>query len=264
MQHFSEARVVYDCIDELEIFESSGKKRLALDHDSLLREAALVVASSDRLADQVRLVRSEVLLCPNGVDHGFFARCLSEKFPVPMELKPLLDRNIPLAGYYGALANWVDYELLSKVARAFPSWAIILIGPDHDGSLPASHLLQESNVYWLGPKPYSVLPHYLQSLSAAMIPFQINSLTLSASPIKLLEYLAAGKAVVSVDLPECRKHAGALVAKNGEGFVELLARAHSTCRDPLAQAARSQAVLSEDWKERAQSIASAVAPSSSY
>lgn len=93
-----------------------------------------------------------------------------------------------------------------------------------------------------------------------MIPFQINSLTLSASPIKLLEYLAAGKAVVSVDLPECRKYAGTLVAKDGDAFVELLAVAQRSCGDSRAQEVRSQAVFSEDWKQRAQDIAAALEP----
>jgi hypothetical protein len=115
--------------------------------------------------------------------------------------------------------------------------------------------LQESNIYWLGPKPYSVLPHYLQAINIMVIPFLINSVTLSTSPIKLFEYLAAGKQVVTVDLPECRKYAGALVAKNHDEFAALLTKAQNTFRDTAAQAARSRMILSEDWQKRVQQIA---------
>jgi teichuronic acid biosynthesis glycosyltransferase TuaH len=258
LPQFSRAPVVYDVIDELEVFDSSDQKALAFDHGRLVREADLVVASSDRLAAGVQALRPDALLCPNGVDHRFFFRCLTEVLPVPADLDRLPGAALPTAGFYGALARWVDYPLLASVARACPGWRFVLIGPDLDGSLAASTVLREANIHWLGPKHYTLLPNYLQRLDVMLVPFLVNSVTLSASPIKLLEYLAAGKPVVSVDLPECRKFQGVLIARDAAEFSAMLAAARRAADAPGYRETLSQSVLSADWNVRAQLIIAAL------
>lgn len=254
LEYFQQPRVIYDCIDELEVFESHRRKKLARDHAPLLKDATLVIASSHRLAEKARLLRPDVAECPSGVDHAFFARCLKEELSIPSDLEPLLEQGRPLIGYHGAMARWLDYDLLIKLARGFSEWNFVLIGTDHDRSLFASGVLKERNIRWLGPKRYELLPNYVQRLDVGLIPFRITSLTLAVSPLKLLEYLAAGKPVVSVDLPECRKYEGVLVAENEDDFMRLVGLAQESSRDHDAQLARSRGVSGEDWTRRAEAI----------
>ena len=141
---------------------------------------------------------------PNAVEEGRFER---EPDPNPALADPtfagILAKGKPIAGYYGALARWFDYELLRETARLRPDWSFVLIGPDHDGSLARSKLDRLPNVHWLGPRPYLALPGYLHRFDVATIPFAINDITLATSPLKLYEYFAAGRPVISTPMPEC-------------------------------------------------------------
>src|SRR5207253_9623223 len=119
--------------------------------------------------------------------------------PVPNDpvLARLLNSGRPLAGYFGALASWFDYALLDEVARRRPDWNFLLIGPNYDGSLDDQALLRRANVHWVGRQPYELLPGYLRAMDCALIPFLLNDITMATSPLKLYEYLAAGKPVIT-------------------------------------------------------------------
>ena len=112
----------------------------------------------------------------------------------------------PIAGYYGALARWFDYELLETTARRRPDWNFLLIGPDYDGSLRRAPALACPNVAWIGPRPYASLPAYLRVFDVATIPFRLGPITMATSPLKLYEYFAGGRPVVTTPLPECVAH----------------------------------------------------------
>jgi glycosyltransferase involved in cell wall biosynthesis len=94
-----------------------------------------------------------------------------------------------------------------------------------------SDILSLPNIHWLGPRDYSQLPNYLRHFTVATIPFLINNITLATSPIKLFEYMAAGKPIVTSDLPECRKYPGVLVARNPKEFIQHLERALTLTHD---------------------------------
>ena len=98
------------------------------------------------------------------------------------------------------------------------------------------------NLHWLGTRDYSTLPDYLRYLSAATIPFLVNNVTLVTSPIKLFEYVAAGKPIVTTDTRECRKYPGLFVANDVKEYVDHLEYAltlidDSACAQQLCQMA---------------------------
>jgi hypothetical protein len=138
--------VVYDWIDDLKVFPFDQRKLEAL-HARALREAHVVVAVARRLHEAALRERSDAKYAPNAVEEGRFDR---EPDPNPALADPafaaIVREGKPIAGYYGALANWFDYELVRETARLRPDWSFVLIGPDHDGSYARSRLDRLGNV----------------------------------------------------------------------------------------------------------------------
>ena len=250
--------VVYEIIDELEVFPGD-RERLEQKHERLLNKAAVVVVTSSRLAERVRHVRPDAILVPNGVDYEHFVRAgVTGEGDPPAELRGLVTEGKPIVGYHGAFARWLDYDLIRFAASKREDLNFLLIGPDHDNTLAASRLTSMPNVRWLGPRPYSCLPDLIRHVDVAVIPFVLDNITLSVSPIKLFEYLAAGKPVVSTDLPECRKYDAVLVARNRNEFVDLLDQA-LTLKDDEAYRERARKIaIDNTWEKRVTAVMNAL------
>jgi glycosyltransferase involved in cell wall biosynthesis len=205
------------------------------------------------LLDQVRSHRSNALLCPNGVDYEHFARA-REAGPPPEELKPILQLGRPIVGYYGALANWFDYELLISLAVARPDFSYVLIGPDYDGSLKRSPISHFPNIHYLGVQPYLRLPEYLRFFGVATIPFRLNRITHATSPLKLFEYMAGGKPVVITPMAESMQYEGVLVGEGAEGFSAMLDKALVLRSDDAYLELIDQVARDNTWGSRAELI----------
>lgn len=209
LAYFSSSRVIYDYLDDLDTFRGD-QNRLRRDHGDYLLKADIVITTAERLYTEASKLRTDALFIPNGVDYDHFAQQPSG-LP-PADLKPILDLGQPIVGYHGALARWFDYDLLTSLARQRRDISFVLIGIDHDETLQASDLLKEPNVHWLGQKPYAELPAYVSRFDAGCIPFVVNDITNATSPIKLFEYLAAGKPVVASPMQEAMRYSQVLVA----------------------------------------------------
>ncbi len=255
---FNGPRVIYDYVDDLDAFEGS-RERLESDHQQMLKNAYLVLATARRLFQAIQLARPDALLVPNGVDYNHFSPLKLEGIlPVPADLDPVLAIRKPLVGYHGALARWFDYELFEQVALKRQDLTFLLIGPDIDGSLRDSDLLKVQNIHWLGVKSYQELPEYVSHFDAAVIPFKLNEITHSTSPIKLYEYLAAGKPVVMTPMQESVQLNVALHAREVEEFCRQLDHALLLKTDQKYINRLKQIALSNTWDARARQILQAL------
>jgi hypothetical protein len=248
--------IIYDYVDDLSVFPGSPK-RLASDHVAFTRQSRLVLATSETLLAQVRTARPDAQLCSNGVDYEHFAQARNVHLAPPEDLEALLADGKPLAGYMGALARWFDYPLLEAVAKARLDWRFILIGPDHDQTLP-ENLLALPNVHWLGAKPYQELPAYLRCFSAALIPFQLNPVTHATSPLKLYEYMAAGNPVISTSIHEATHIPGVLLAKDADEFAGQLDQARVLSVDATYLAQSDEIARQNTWEKRTRQIIDAL------
>jgi len=256
------ARLVYDFIDETHEDVYTISEAMRARHAALLVEADLVAVTADRLAEQTRAVRPAarpLVDSPNAADVAHFARPSTRwARTLPRALRRLGEGR-HVVGYYGALARWVDWALLDALAAARPALAIVLIGADYDGSLAASGLAaRRPNVHVLGPRRYAELPSYLARFDVAMVPFVKSELTDATSPIKLFEYLAAEKPVVTTDLRECKKIAAVRVAASTAEFVRLVDEALLRRDDRDERAARRAAADAHSWERRARELAAAI------
>jgi glycosyltransferase involved in cell wall biosynthesis len=245
-------RTVYDWIDDFEVFHFDPEY-LKKNHARALKEASVVVSVARRLHDQMVTVRPDALYLPNGVDYPHFANNSNIAVQDPDIPSSWLSGK-PLAGYCGAMAEWFDYQLLSAVARARPDWNFLLIGPAYDISFHDSgrSLLEHPNVRWIGPRDYQTLPQYLSLFDVAIIPFVINDVTQATSPLKLYEYFAAGKPVVTTPMAECKAFSEVHIARTPEEFARALDLAEAEAKDPAFHEHMQRLGKENSWGARLQ------------
>ena len=106
------------------------------------------------------------------------------------------------------------------------------------------------NVWWLGPKSYDALPAYLEHFSVATIPFKVNDVTHGVSPLKLFEYMAGGKPVVTSAMREAQHYENVLVAHDPDEWVKLLVRAVGLNSDPEFVAGLQRVARANTWEQR--------------
>jgi polysaccharide pyruvyl transferase CsaB len=253
-EHLSDPISVYEHIDDLEVFEHVYRRDdLRAWHRHALEDATVVAASAVDLLSDVSTNRPDAVLVANGVDLDHFS---GGDLPMPDDLSAVLSGK-PVIGYYGALAEWFDYDLLESAARAL-DYDFVLIGPDYDGTAADSPALALPNVHWLGPRPYATLPAYLGRFDVATIPFLVNDVTHAVSPIKLFEYMAAGKPVVTPPLRECARYRSVQIGEGLDGYVAELQRAVELANDPDHVALLRRTARSNTWKVRVRTLLEAV------
>ncbi|WP_404470055.1 glycosyltransferase [Sutcliffiella horikoshii] len=230
--------LVYDCVDDFPDWDDDEKR--------WIHEVDTIVCTAMNLKEKMKKIAPEkpVTLAPNGCDWEFFH---NSQFINMDNLDGVPFSDGPKIGYIGAWAPWVDKEIISKLADTYPHGQIIIIGP-----MLTSELVNKSNVYYLGYRDYSDLPAILAYFDICIIPFELNRITESTNPIKVYEYLAAGKPVVSTNLPEVKKMIPFVdVAETHNQFLSYIAKALVYKRNPSYL---SQYAKQFSWEERYRTI----------
>lgn len=131
---------------------------------------------------------------------------------------------VPRIGFIGAISDYkVDFNLLRCIAKARPDWSLVLIGKvgESDPWTKTGVFQDVPNIHLMGPRPYAELPCYLKGFDVAILPNMLNEYTESMFPMKFFEYLAAGKPVVSVDLPALREYRNVVcIARSPQDFIQ--------------------------------------------
>ncbi len=243
----SPERLVYDCVDDHGAF--TGLINQAVVHEmeqELMTQADCCFATAKQLYEERKTWTKRFYLLPNGAEVEHFD-VVHSKLPIPEELK---DITCPIAGFYGGISDWIDIDLLKEAALRLPQVSFVMIGPVFT-KVEAFKALP--NVYFLGPKAYEDLPAYLQCFDVCLVPFRINKLTASVNPVKLHEYLAAGKPVLATPMPEVQAFSEVVEISDGsvgsfvQGLVHML--------EPEAQSAeqienRQEVARQNSWDAR--------------
>ena len=230
--------VVYDCMDELSAFHGAPPELVEREAE-LFRLADLVLTGGHSLYQAKRDKHPNVHAFPSSVDAEHFARAR-----VP-QLEP--DDQIglppPRLGFFGVIDERMDLSLVAGIADARPEWQIVMLGPVV--KIDPEALPRRENLHWLGSKPYAELPTYLAGWDVALMPFARNPSTEFISPTKTLEYLAAGKPVVSTAIRDVVHPYGdeglARIADDVPGFVAAIEAA--LAEDPAPRRAAGDAFV---------------------
>ena len=239
-QVLPDSRLIYDCMDHHGGFADNSEDVLAREHE-LMRDADLLVVTSDWLHEEAGKYNPQCAMIRNACQYEHFAA------PSPTRFEDGQGRRI--IGYYGAIAEWFDLDLLEKLARRFDDCLILLVGADSTGA--QQRLKHLANVEFTGEVAYSALPHYLDAFDICLLPFQVIPLTLATNPVKVYEYLSAGKEVVSIALPEIRQF-GDLVRTGTDhaSFLAAVAAALAAKPDAAVMARRQQFAAEQTWAHR--------------
>jgi polysaccharide pyruvyl transferase CsaB len=233
-------RIIYDCMDEWDTFPLIKQPLIQMEKE-LVRCADLLVVTAKKLYDKWHSYGTPIVLSRNGVDFDFFQKNLGEN-------DLLKDLKGPVIGYYGAIADWFDLALVHYVAEQRPQYQFVFLGGIFDVDVSQLQLLP--NVHLLGQQPYELMPKYLFDFDVCMIPFKINAVTQATDPVKLYEYLSAGKPVVSVDLSEISIYRDLIyTATSKENFLFNLDQAVNE-DDPEIQAKRIELAKNNTWGNR--------------
>ncbi|HII4499619.1 TPA: glycosyltransferase [Clostridium perfringens] len=245
-------KVIYEYIDELSD-EISGHLPdfVYYRHKNIIEDKSnIAVGSADKLIEEIEEIRGKenVAMITNGVQYDHWQYRSDE---VPEKLKDIVSKGNPIIGYFGALAKWFDYELLKKVAKERPNYEIVLIGFLYDNSFKDSKIDELENVHYLGIVDYKELNQYSQYFTISTIPFLLNDITESTSPVKLFEYMAMGHPIVTTDMRECRKYKSVLIGKSHEDFIEKLDFALTLDKKDEYYNYLKEEALANTWREKA-------------
>jgi len=196
---------VFDCYDEYAAQSNSiyfrTKKELMKKENKILQHVDLTFVVSYLLYKNKQPGARKIYVIPNAVDVDHFAKAAVN---ATIFAEDIIHIPHPIIGFHGNLSDRIDIDLLDWLAERNKEWSFVLVGGKDDymkNKLILMEFAERKNVYLLGKKSYEDLPGYLKAFDVCLIPFRRDDLfSLSCSPLKLYEYLATGKPIVSTNL----------------------------------------------------------------
>ncbi|NQZ11973.1 MAG: glycosyltransferase [Algicola sp.] len=232
--------ILYYCCDDFSSLAGVDHDAVSRFEAELAQQAGLIVATSDKLVD--KFPSGKTHLVPHGVD--------TRLFYTPCDKAADLPQGKPVAGFYGSIASWIDLALMYDLARLMTDWNFVFVGAV---KVDVTCLQSLENVYFLGEKPHTSLPGYSQHWQVSLLPFTLNEQIVASNPLKLREYMATGKPIVSVDFPQAQQYSRFVKITSGvDGF----ARAIRATQSETAEfgCLRQKTVANESWQSVAGKI----------
>ncbi len=230
---------IYYCCDDFSGLDGVDHHIVEPMEKELVSKVDLILVSSHELAE--KLSSPNTVLLPHGVDYELFSNPKGRPADLP-------DTG-SIAGFYGSLSAWLDVEMLAQSAVALPGWQFVFIG---NIKTDVRTLQELPNVHFLGPKPHSQLPAYVQHWDVAMLPFRWNRQIEACNPLKLREYLASGTPIASTAFPAVNAYSDFIaIQKSREPFFRVIQRASKQTHHFQS---RQQRVAHESWISRADQL----------
>jgi glycosyltransferase involved in cell wall biosynthesis len=251
---------VYHCVDDFSAIPVwwAGTDDVINREAECCRESDVVICTGRKLVASRSAFNPNAHFVPEGADIDLFATAAEESTQVPDDIAALPGKVI---GYIGVIDFRLDVALIEHMAKRRPDWSIALVGPVKEGSVDLAGLRGLPNVVFFGNRPIDALPSYIKAMDVCLIPYVLNDYTHHIFPLKLYEYMAAGKPIVATDMEEMRPYAGPemTIAQGNDGF---LAAVEDALRNdsPAAAAARQATASSESWDSRVEAIERIVGP----
>jgi glycosyltransferase involved in cell wall biosynthesis len=243
-QQLGEELCVYYCIDDYAAHPGVDATLIAERDNELTRRADLVFVAPPALLPVKQAMNPRTRFSPHGVDVALFGKAMDPATEVPAAAR---DLPRPVIGYFGSVHEWIDLELIEWLARQRPQWTFLLVG---HAATDVSRLQSLANVKLVGAQPYASLPAWAKAFDVAIIPYRNNRQVQNANPLKLREYLATGKPIVSVSNPEIDKFSRWV--RIAEGREPFLAELENALREESAEAAaqRVASIADQTWDRR--------------
>ncbi len=252
--------VLYDCYDRYdeppEPMSAAWKKKVLAREKTLMDRADLILTVSEPLQELKTAQGFTSHRVPNAVDGDFFAKALDSATVVPKDLARIPS---PRLGFMGQMSDRIDFVLLDRLAEQRPHYSLVLVG-EVRGQLQADkqaalrRLQRRANVYFLGARPYEQLPNYLKGFDLCLVPYADSLFNRFSSPLKIYEYLASGKPVVSVSTPEIETFWEVVNVTDRNAFAQAVDRELQRTDDLAYREKRLARARENSWEQRATTI----------
>jgi teichuronic acid biosynthesis glycosyltransferase TuaH len=245
---------VYHCVDP--IITPYDIKHGRVSENLLVENSDLIICTSKQLYDEKKIAHPNTYFIPNAADINHSIKATDKSLPIHSSLENI---KKPVIGYFGNIERRIDYDLVLEVAAKNPDKSFVFVGPMINHLVPDS-FFNAPNIHLTGRIPYEQMPSVLKGFDVALIPFKKNADSATVFPLKLFEYLGAGKPVVSTDFnPDLKNFTNDLVdyASTAEAFSTAINEAlKNDC--PSQQEARIELASDHTWKKRASDIESLI------
>ncbi|MDQ7797852.1 MAG: glycosyltransferase [Candidatus Edwardsbacteria bacterium] len=245
LKYFGNYKLIYDCSEQFSEFTNWHKiKSNIVEWDGLLTQKAdQVFVQTDHLRDVKSPLNKNIIVIPNAVDEKVFS------FTAGDANDALKGIPRPVLGYVGSINYRLDVDLIKSIAQARPDWSIVLVG---NNSLDAQ-IDWPQNVYFIDGKEYKQMPGIIASFDVCLLPHLSNKLVDSESPIKLFDYMATGKPIVSQNLTGVRPYKDYVyLAENKDQFIDAIEKALK--EDDPTKMKRKEFGLTQTWDNRVKQI----------
>ena len=243
-----EAFSLYYCADDWAASDQwwNRARDIRAREDELGVKVDMVVGTSTKIVRRWKETHRNAIFVSNGADVSSFQQARREDLEIPEDLRTITG---PRIGYIGFVDGRFDTRLYESAAAARPEWSFVIVGPLNERKADLSRLRQMRNVHFLGGRTRAELPAYLKGFDICTIPYVQNTLSASIFPLKLFEYLAAGRPVVATALPELGPFARYLrIAETPDEFRAALELSLS---DPL-EPASEEFLKAHSWDAKAE------------
>ncbi|NQT01989.1 MAG: glycosyltransferase [Planctomycetes bacterium] len=242
------SKLVYQRTDRFEEYPNVDAEVIKQYDRTLKANADLTIFVSEQLYEQEYGQCKEAIFLDHGVDYDAFATAVNNK-EIPSDIR---DISKPIVGFFGGIdGHTSDIDLVKKVIDLLPEMNFVFIG---NSSIDCRELLAKKNVRMLGQKTYEQIPHYGKCFDVAIMPWRQNRWIEVCNPIKLKEYLALGKPVVSTPFTELQKYRDVVYqAETPEKFARCIEKALAE-DNPEQIAARRKKVETSTWESKAELV----------
>ncbi|MBN1917618.1 MAG: glycosyltransferase [Verrucomicrobia bacterium] len=259
---FSERLTCFHCYDDYAGYSWLDEAARRVTNSQIARlvdTADLVFAAGDAMRET--LPRADVLVVPNGVDYELYSTARTLDEPPPADLARIPQ---PIVAHVGRLHMSIDFALLAEIARRRRNWSVLVLGPVPGPYPPEQQaaydaFVREPNAYRIDGRPVVELPRYLRHVRVTLMAYQVMPWTRRIFPLKLFEYLAAGKPCVGPPLDELVRRAGYVtIVETVDEWIAAIE--HWLANDSEVQATKRMALAkANSWDVRCRQILRAVA-----
>jgi len=241
---YGKSIVLYHVSDRFEECPyTKNKEKLREREREITASSDIVICVSKELFESKKNLGKKVFYLPHGVDYDLFrqAEKSGQRYPLPF------NDNKPVIGYFGTLTAQNDIELLEYCVDHLSDMNFVFAGQITAGDY--SRLLSKPNICFLGKIPYAEIPQLCAAFDVCLLPWKMNKWIENCNPLKLKEYLASGKPIVSVPIRE--------VAENYFNLISISDAPSSFCKSiqweyendtELRKEMRIQAAAAHSWE----------------
>ena len=234
------SKVVYYCVDDFSEWPGLNKDELMRMELETARKSDVIVVTSDALYQRFLSERKPIYYLDHGVDLKLFLKKdISEH-------KKLAETQKPRVGYYGLFDERSDFDLLISIAQRFKDVSFIITG---NVVADITELKKYPNIIFTGPVPYEELPEIVSGLDICILPYKVGKITDSIQPLKLKEYIATKKPVITTAIKEAIKMKEYInIAYNHQEFIELIEK---VLNGEISIKNADDMLSKESWSEKA-------------